>query len=172
MKYLLPNSKVVHLGFVTGDYLVGCLAQVFVEVETVDGMTPHIDSFGPKDIRSLVFIKHCSCGFHQRPILPLNNVILLRCVWCGEFMFDSFFIKKLFNIGVLEFRIIVTSYILYFQLILILSYSNEFLDNSLSFTFILQKEYPSETRKIINNDKTVFVTANANIENGSKQIHV
>jgi hypothetical protein len=27
-------------------------------------------------------------------------------------------------------------------------------------------------RKIINNDKTIFVTANANIGNWSKQIHV
>jgi hypothetical protein len=49
---------------------------------------------------------------------------------------------------------------------------NEFLENSLSFTFLLQKEYPSETRKIIKNNKTIFVTANANLGNGSKQIHV
>jgi hypothetical protein len=73
-------------------------------------------------------------------------------------MLDSFFIKEFFNIGVLEFQTIVTSYIFDVQLIFILSSSNEFLDNSLSFTFILQEEYPSETRNIINNDKTIFVT--------------
>jgi hypothetical protein len=49
-----------------------------------------------------------------------------------------------------------------------LSSSNELLDYCLSFTFVLQKEYPSETREIINNDKTIFVTANANLCNGSK----
>jgi hypothetical protein len=36
----------------------------------------------------------------------------------------------------------------------------------------LQKEHPSETRIIINNDKTIFVTANAYICNGTKQVHV
>jgi hypothetical protein len=87
-------------------------------------------------------------------------------------MFDTFFIKEFFNIGVPEFRTIVTSYILDFQLIFILNSFNEFLENSLSFTFLLQKEYPSETRKIIKNNKTIFVTANANLGNGSKQIHV
>jgi hypothetical protein len=97
------NSKVVHLGFVNGDYLIGCLAQVFLEVEAVDGMTRRIDCFSPKDIQSLVLIKHCSCGFNQCPILPLYNTILLRCVWCGELMLDSFFIKKIFNIGVPKF---------------------------------------------------------------------
>jgi hypothetical protein len=87
-------------------------------------------------------------------------------------MLDPFFIKKFLNIGVSEFQAIFTSYVLDFQLILILSCCNEFLNYSLSFTFILQKEYPSELRKIINNDKTIFVTANANIGNWSKQIHV
>jgi hypothetical protein len=87
-------------------------------------------------------------------------------------MFDSFFIKEFFNIGVPKFRTIVTSYILDLQLIFISSSSNEFLDNSLSFTFILQKEYPIETRKIVDNEKTIFVTVNANVGNGSKQIHV
>jgi hypothetical protein len=131
----------VHLEFVTGDYLVGCLAQVFVEVEAVDSMANHIDCFAPKDIRSLVLIKHCSCGFNRCPILPLYNTILLRCVWSGELMLDSFFIKKFFNIGVPEFRTIVTPYVLDLQLIFILSSSNELLDYSLRLTFILQKDY-------------------------------
>jgi hypothetical protein len=158
----------VHLGFVTGDYQVGCLAQVFVEVEAVDAMASHIDCFSPKNIQSIIFIKHGSCGFNQCSIFSFQNAILLRGVWSGEFMLDPFFIKKFFNIGVPEFRSIVTSYILIFQPIFILSSSNELLDYSLSLTFILQKEYPSESRKIINNDKTIFVTANAYVCNGSK----
>jgi hypothetical protein len=49
------------------------------------------------------------------------------------------------------------SYVLDLQLIFILSYSNELLDYSLSFTFIVQKEYSSEMRKIINNDRTILL---------------
>jgi len=93
----------VHLRLVTGDYLVGCLAQILVDVETVDGMTRRVDCFGPKTIRSLVLIKHGSCGFNQCPILPLHYTILLRGIWSGEFKLDPFFIKKFLNIGVSEF---------------------------------------------------------------------
>jgi hypothetical protein len=66
----------------------------------------------------------------------------------------------------------LTSYVLDFQLILILSSTNELPDYSLCLTFILQKEYLSESKKNINNDKTIFVTANAYVCNRSKQIHV
>ena len=58
------------------------------------------------------------------------------------------------------------------QLIFILGSSYEFLDYPLSFTFILQKENPSEAGKIINNYKTIFVTANAYVGDWSKQIQV
>jgi len=58
------------------------------------------------------------------------------------------------------------------QLILILGSSYEFLDDPLSFTLILQKENPSEAGKIINNYKTIFVTANAYVGDWSKQIQV
>ena len=105
----------MHLRFVTGNYLVGCLAQILVDVETVDGMADRVDCFCPKDIRSLVLIEHGSCSFNQRPILPLHYTILLRGIWSGEFMLDPFFIKKFLNIGVSEFRAIVTSNILDFN---------------------------------------------------------
>ena len=151
----------MHLRLVTGNYFVGSLAQILVDVETGDGMTRRVDSFGPKAIRSLVLIKHGSCGFNQRSILSVHYTILLRGIWSREFMLDPFFIKKNFNIGVSKFRAIVTSNILDLQLKFILSSSNEIFDNSLYFAFIMHKEYPSETRKIINNNKTIFVTANA-----------
>ena len=78
-------------------------------------MTRRVDCFGPKAIRNLVLIKHGSCGFNQRPILPLHYTVLLRGIWSGEFMLDPFFIKKFLNIGVSEFRAIVTSNILDFN---------------------------------------------------------
>ena len=162
----------MHLRFVTRDYLIWSLAQVLVDVETVDCMASGVDCFGPKAIRGPVLIKHGSCGFNQGSILPLHNAILLRSVWSAEFMLDSFFIKKFFNICVPKFRAIVTSNMLDLQLLLILGSSYKFLDYPLSFTLILQKENPSEAGKIINNYKTIFVTANAYISDGSKQIHV
>ena len=100
------------LGFITGDYLIRCLAQMLVEVDAVDCMTSGVNYFGPKTIWCLVLMKHGSCDFNQRPILPLHNAILLWCVWGGEFMLDSLFIKIFLNIGVSEFRAIVTSNIL------------------------------------------------------------
>ena len=83
-------------------------------------------------------------------------------------MLDPFFIKKFLNIGVSEFWAIITSNILDLQLKFILIFSNEFLDNSLNFTLVMQKEYPSETRIVINNYKTIFVTANAYVGDWSK----
>ena len=157
----------MHLRFVTGDYLIWSLAQVLVDVKAVDCMASGVDCFGPKAIQGLVLIKHGSCGFDQGPILPLHNAILLRSVWSREFMLDSFFIKKFFNICIPKFRAIVTSNMLDLQLILILG-SYEFFDYPLSFTLILQKENSSEAGKIINNYKTIFVTVDAYVSDGSK----
>ena len=130
----------MHLRFVTGDYLIWSLAKVLVDVEATDCMESCVDCFSPKAIRGLVLIKHGSCGFNQGTILPLHNAILLRSVWRGEFMLDSFFIKKFFNICIPKFRAIVTSNMLDLQLIFILGSSYEFLDYPLSFTLILQKK--------------------------------
>jgi hypothetical protein len=97
------------------------LAQVVVKVETIDCMISGVDCFGPKSIRGLVLIKHGSCSFNQSSILPFHNTILLRSAWSEEFMLDSFFIKKFFNISISELRTIVTSNILDLELIFILS---------------------------------------------------
>ena len=87
-------------------------------------------------------------------------------------MLDSFYIKKLFNVGVLELCPIVTSNSLDFDIKLILGSSCKLLEDTLDFTLFTQKEYPSETRIIINNYKTIFVTTNAYISDGSKYVHV
>ena len=82
-------------------------------------------------------------------------------------MLDPFFIKELFNACVLEFGSIVTFYSLDLQLKVILGSSFKFLESFLTFTLVLQKEYPSETRIVINNYKTIFVTAYAYVCNKS-----
>ena len=109
-----------------------------MNVEVVYCMASGVDCFGPKAIRGRILIKHGCCGLNQDSILPLHNAILLWNIWSGEFMLDSFFIKKLLNIGVSEFQAIVTSNILDLQLKFILNSSNEFLDNFLNFTFVMQ----------------------------------
>ena len=87
-------------------------------------------------------------------------------------MLDNFFIKELFNVGVLELRPIVTSNSLDLDIKLILGSFCKLLEDAMYFTLVTQKEYPSETRIIINNYKTIFVTTNAYISDGSKYVHV
>ena len=55
---------------------------------------------------------------------------------------------------------------------LILGSFCKFLEGFLYYTFVMQKEYLSEMKIIINNDKTIFVTTNANVSHRSKEIHV
>jgi hypothetical protein len=49
-----------------------------VKIEAVDGMASRVDSFGPKDVLSLVLVQHGSCHLNKSSILPLNHPILLR----------------------------------------------------------------------------------------------
>jgi hypothetical protein len=87
-------------------------------------------------------------------------------------MLDAFLIKIIFNLSVLEFGAIVTSYLLDLDTKLILSSLQELLKHLLCLTFVIQKEYSSETRIIINNYETIFVTTNANVGDRIKQVHV
>jgi hypothetical protein len=54
-------------------------------------------------------------------------------------MLDAFFIKEVFYLCVIELGAIVSSYLLYFGIKLILCHSQELLDHLLHFTLILQK---------------------------------
>ena len=87
-------------------------------------------------------------------------------------MTNSFFIKILFYVGILKLGAIVASYSLDLGFKLVLGSLFKFLKCFLQYTFIIQKEYPSETRIIISNDKTIFVTTNANVSHRPKEIHV
>ena len=76
------------------------------------------------------------------------------------------------TVGVLELGAIVASYSLDLGFKLVLGSFCKFLESFLYYTFVMQKEYPSETRIIINNDKTIFVITNANIRHRAKKIHM
>ena len=71
-------------------------------------------------------------------------------------------------VGVSKLGAIAASNFLDLHIKLILGPSCRFLECFLYFTFVMQKEHPSEARKIINNNKAILVTANANVGHGSK----
>jgi hypothetical protein len=72
------HSKVGHLRLFVGDKLIRSLLVKLVKIEAVDGMASRVDSFGPKDVLSLVLVQHGSCHLNKSSILPLNHPILLR----------------------------------------------------------------------------------------------
>jgi hypothetical protein len=80
-----------------------------MKVEPVDGVASGVNHLCPKLIRCLVFFKHDPRHIHKSSILPLHNIILLRCVGRRELMLDALLIKKSFNLRVLELRSIVAS---------------------------------------------------------------
>ena len=78
-------------------------------------------------------------------------------------MLDALFIKKFFHIGVLEFCSIVTTHFLDWKTELSLFSSNEDFYLLLYLALVKHKEHPSETSIVINNNKTIFVTIDANV---------
>jgi hypothetical protein len=76
-------------------------------------------------------------------------------------MLDALLLKKSFNLRVLELRSIVVSNLFDSQSELILSPSQESLQGLLGLRFFLQKEYLSEARIIIHNNKTILTLADA-----------
>jgi hypothetical protein len=87
-------------------------------------------------------------------------------------MFAVFLIKIVFNLSILELGAIVTPDLLDLGIKLILSLLQELLEHLLRFTLVMQKEYPSKTRIVINNYKTIFVTVNAYVGDRIKQVHM
>jgi hypothetical protein len=73
-------------------------------------------------------------------------------------MLDALFIKKLLDLSVLEFGPIITPHFLDGETELLLGSSNKCLHFIPNLTLIKQEKYSSETRIIINNNKTIFVT--------------
>jgi hypothetical protein len=87
-------------------------------------------------------------------------------------MLDVFFIKVVFYLSVLKLGAIITHNLLDLSIKFILCHLQEFIYHPLSRTFILQKEHQNETRIIINNNKTIFVTANINVGDRTEQFHM
>src|SRR3954463_2907433 len=122
-------------------------------------MTCSIDSFSPEPDRCLVFSKHSYGHFNQSMILPFNHTILLRCICSREFMSETRGIKKIFDMCILELCTIITSDMLQRYFILSLSSLSESFEDIDNFALIIEKEYPSITREIINNNETILVAS-------------
>jgi hypothetical protein len=80
-----------------------------VKIETVCGMTCHVNRIGPKSARSLVLIKHGSYHLYKSSILLFGHPILLWNVGGRKLMLDTYFIKIVLYLNVLELGVIITS---------------------------------------------------------------
>src|SRR3954466_11596144 len=135
-------------------------------------MTCSIDCFSPEPYQGLVFSKHSSGHFNKSTILPFNHTILLRCISCREFMSKTIGIKKIFDVCILELCTIITSDMLQSYFILGLSSLSESFEDIDHFALIIEKEYPSIEREIINNNKPILVASQASIVLRTKLIHM
>jgi hypothetical protein len=82
-----------------------------MKVDSVYGVASHVHGFRPKPLRILELSKHRPRHVYERPILPLYHTVLLWCVGSGELVLDSFLLKVLLYLKVLELGPVVASYL-------------------------------------------------------------
>jgi hypothetical protein len=92
-----------------------------MKVDPVYGVASRVYGFRPKPLGRLELSKHFSCHVYEHPVLPLYHTVLLWCVGSGELVLDSFLLKVLFHLKVLELRPVVAPYLLHLELKFILS---------------------------------------------------
>ena len=108
-------------------------------------MTSCLNRFRPKVFWRLLLIKHRSRHLDERPVLPLNNSILLRCVHILELAGNPFFVKKGVHICVLELRSVVAANLLDLHFKLVLGLPSEVFEDLLDLRFIIKKEHPRKS---------------------------
>jgi hypothetical protein len=114
-------TKVRDIGFVTGKEFVGGLLEETMQIEPVYGMASCVHSFRPKPLERLELSKHRPRHVDKRPVLPLYHTVLMWCVGSGELMLDTFLLKILLNLLVLELGPIVAPYLFHLELKFVLS---------------------------------------------------
>ena len=92
-----------------------------MKVDPVYGVASRVHGFRPKPLEGLELSKHRPCHVNERPVLPLYHTILLWCVWSGELVLDSFLLKVLLHLKVLELGPVVASYLFHLELKFVLS---------------------------------------------------
>jgi hypothetical protein len=92
-----------------------------MKVDLVYGVASRIHSLQPKPLGRLEFSKHRPRHVYKRPVLPLYHSVLLWCVWSGELVLDSFLLKVLLHLKVLELGPVVASNLFHLELKFVLS---------------------------------------------------
>ena len=82
-----------------------------MKVDSVYGVASRVHGFRPKPLGRLELSKHCPHHVYERPVLPLYHTILLWCVGSGELVLDSFLLKVLLHLKILELGPVVASYL-------------------------------------------------------------
>ena len=92
-----------------------------MKVDPVDGVASRVHGFRPKPLGRLELSKHRPRHVYECLVLPLYHTVLLWCLGSGELVLDSFLLKVLLHLKVLELEPVVAPYFLHFELKLILS---------------------------------------------------
>src|SRR3990170_3371553 len=122
-------------------------------------MASSINSISPETNGSFILTEHCSRHFNESSIISLNDSILLGSVCGREFMSNTIFIEKVFDMSIFELSTIVASDMLNSHIIFIFSLLGESFEDVLSAGFVFEKEYPSVSREIINNNQTIMTAS-------------
>jgi hypothetical protein len=97
------------------------LLEEAMKVDPVYGVASCVHGFRPKPLGCLELSKHRPSHVYERHVLPLYHTILLWCVGSGELVLDSFLLKVLLHLKVLELGPVVTSYLFHLELKFVLS---------------------------------------------------
>jgi hypothetical protein len=92
-----------------------------MKVDPVYGVASCVHSFRPKPLGRLEFSKHRPRHVYKRLVLLLYHTILLWCVGTGELVLDSFLLKELLHLKVLELGPVVASNLFHFEFKFVLS---------------------------------------------------
>jgi hypothetical protein len=92
-----------------------------MKVDLVYGVASYVHSFRPKPLGRLEFSKHRPRHVYKRPVLPLHHTVLLWCVGSRKLVLDSFLLKELLHLKVLELGPIVASNLFHFEFKFVLS---------------------------------------------------
>jgi hypothetical protein len=92
-----------------------------MKVDPVYGVASCVHSFRPKLLGRLEFSKHRPRHVYKCPVLSLYHTVLLGCVGSGELVLDSFLLKVLLHLKILELGPVVTSDLFHLELKFVLS---------------------------------------------------
>ena len=82
-----------------------------MKVDPVYGVASRVHGFRPKPLGRLELSKHRPRQVYEHPVLSLYHTVLLWCVGSGELVLDSFLLKILLHLKILELGPVVAPYL-------------------------------------------------------------